>query len=80
MILQVRVKGGQVMIMDFLNSTTHIRLGLFKSVKYPIALDTVNAIEIGPCSKLVVATLGEDGKLNYIMCANLPSCMVVKYI
>ena len=54
------------MIMNVPDDTSLTISGLLASVDYSVTVAAVNAKGIGPFSKPVVATSGEDGKLNYV--------------
>ena len=50
-----------MMNMNVANRTIHTIPGLFANVEYVITMAAVNAKGVGPFSKLIVATSGEDG-------------------
>ena len=56
-----------MMTMNVANGTIHTIPGLFASVEYVITIAAVNAKGVGPFSKHVMETSGEDGQLNYII-------------
>ena len=61
------------------NDTKHTISGLFAYVEYSVTVAAVNANGTGPFSKPLVATSGEDSKLNYIaacLITYIASCML----
>ena len=67
MIQYARVGADEIMTMNVDNRASHTIPGLFASVDYVITMAAVNAKGVGPFSKCVVATSGEDGERNYII-------------
>ena len=64
--------------MNIPNDTTLTISGLFAYVEYSVTVAAVNDNGTGPFSKPVVATSGEDSKLNYItvcLITYIASCM-----
>ena len=62
-----RVDSNDNMIENVQNKTTLSIPGLFASADYSVTVAAVNNKGTGPFSKPVIATSGEDCKLNYIV-------------
>ena len=61
-----RVGSDDNMIVNVSNDTTFTIKGIFARVEYSVTVASVNANGIGPFSKPILATSGEDSELNYI--------------
>ena len=77
-----RVGSDDTMIVNVPNDTTLTIKGIFAHVDYSVTVAAVNANGIGPFSKPLIATSGEDSELNYItvcLITFIDSCRI-KYI